>query len=114
MDIDLRRLGMGAQLQIALALVGRGAERRDNHGRRGADCPVHRGAAAWPDLWATGGAANRGGSWTSTGEAPKGRKIKEDKQGRALEPALCGMTLCAASGPSGAAQRANALHYILN
>ena len=82
MDIDLRRLGMGAQLQIALALVGRGAERR--------------------------------GSWTSTGEAPKGRKIKEDKQGRALEPALCGMTLCAASGPSGAAQRANALHYILN
>ena len=39
MDIDLRRLGMGAQLQIALALVGRGAERRDNHGRRGADCP---------------------------------------------------------------------------
>ena len=91
MDIDLRRLGMGAQLQIALALVGRGAERRDNHGRRGA-----------------------GGSWTSTGEAPKGRKIKEDKQGRALEPALCGMTLCAASGPSGAAQRANALHYILN
>ena len=31
MDIDLRRLGMGAQLQIALALVGRGAERRDNH-----------------------------------------------------------------------------------
>ena len=34
MDIDLRRLGMGAQLQIALALVGRGAERRDNHGRR--------------------------------------------------------------------------------
>ena len=24
MDIDLRRLGMGAQLQIALALVGRG------------------------------------------------------------------------------------------
>ena len=32
MDIDLRRLGMGAQLQIALALVGRGAERRDNHG----------------------------------------------------------------------------------
>ena len=101
MDIDLRRLGMGAQLQIALALVGRGAERRDNHGRRGADCPVHRGAAAWPDLWATGG-------------ADKGRKIKEDKQGRALEPALCGMTLCAASGPSGAAQRANALHYILN
>ena len=52
MDIDLRRLGMGAQLQIALALVGRGAERRDNHGRRGADCTVHRGAAAWPDLWA--------------------------------------------------------------
>ena len=50
----------------------------------------------------------------NTGEAPKGRKIKEDKQGRALEPALCGMTLCAASGPSGAAQRANALHYILN
>ena len=42
------------------------------------------------------------------------RKIKEDKQGRALEPALCGMTLCAASGPPGAAQRANALPYISN
>ena len=44
----------------------------------------------------------------------RGPKRKENKQGRALEPALCGMTLCAASGPSGAAQRANALHYILN
>ena len=28
MDIDLRRLGMGAQLQIALALVGSREERQ--------------------------------------------------------------------------------------
>ncbi len=78
MDIDLRRLGMGAQLQIALALVGRGAERRDNHGRRGADCPVHRGAAAWPDLWATGGADNRGGAPEDRGQVPA-RPQKEGK-----------------------------------
>ena len=64
MDIDLRRLGMGAQLQIALALVGRGAERRDNHGR--------------PDLWATGGADNRGGAPEDRGQVPA-RPQKEGK-----------------------------------
>lgn len=79
MDIDLRRLGMGAQLQIALALVGRGAERRDNHGRRGADCPVHRGAAVWPDLWATGGADNRGGAPEDRGQVPARPSKKEGK-----------------------------------
>ena len=46
MDIDPRRLGIGAQIQIALTLVGRAAERRDDHGGRGADCPDHRGTAA--------------------------------------------------------------------
>ena len=78
MDIDLRRLGMGAQLQIALALLGRDRERRDKGGECGADCPVHRGAAAWPDLWATGGADNRGGAPEDRGQVPT-RPQKEGK-----------------------------------
>ena len=78
MDIDLRRLGIGAQLQIALALLGRDRERRDKGGECGADCPVHRGTAARPDLWPTGGADNRGGAPEDRGQVPT-RPQKEGK-----------------------------------
>ena len=78
MDIDPRRLGIGAQIQIALALVGRAGERRDDHSGRGADCPDHRGAATGPVLWPAGGQDGQGGATEDRGQVPEriGRKGK--------------------------------------
>ena len=43
MDIDLRRLGIGAQVQIAITLIGKTGEGGAIHGEHRADCPVRRG-----------------------------------------------------------------------
>lgn len=62
MDIELRRLGIGAQMQIAMALIDKNRERRTNCGRYGIDSPMCGGAEAKDQLWAAGGRDEQGGT----------------------------------------------------
>ena len=80
MDIDLRRLGIGAQVQIALTLIGKTGEGGAIHGEHRADCPVRRGTEEENQLRAADGhhklrkTAKK--SWK-----PIKRKIKESGEG---------------------------------
>ena len=109
MELDPRRLGLRAQVQIVLALLEKDKERRNLCGGSGFDRAVRRSQAAENDIRTADCQDQRDRTKRDYRQVSRSRKekrkIKELKRGRAGEPAPLDMILSGTPGMTGAAQR---------